>query len=359
MIYTDATRLPRLMQCLGSHHMPAPLPGDDDPQARDEGNAAHYMAQQVFNGANIWALIGTRAYNGHIMDEEMARHVQTYLGALDCGQMEVDTSHGPVAGRADHISWRCHPNDQHQMPQSLTVDDFKYGYRLVEPEMNWTLISHAIGWCVHNNAQPQKITLRIHQPRRHHPLGPMREWSFNYVELTNFAQQIYARLGSNDNSLHTGSHCAKCHAASVCPAYREANMNAIDATTKFFSDTLAPEQLATELDLVRQAESVIEGRLKALEELARHRIMAGEAIPNYMIDLSYANRRFKSAFTPSAITALTGKSATVEKTCTPAELERRGVDPKIIEFMTERPVAARKLVRIDVDAKARKMLRKD
>lgn len=358
MIHTDATRLPLIMQCLGSYHMPTPLPDDDDPQARDEGNAAHYMAQQVFNGKDIDALIGTRAYNGYIMDAEMARHVRTYVGVLDCGQMETITSHGTIAGRADHISWRCHPNDQYERPISLVIDDFKYGYRLVEPEMNWTLISHAIGWCIINNAAPETITLRIHQPRREHPLGPMREWSFTYAELQAFAAQIYARLASDDTTLTTGPACHGCKAASVCPAYREANMNAIDATSHLFSDNLTAEQLARELDLIGHAKSVIDGRHKALEELARHRISSGEIIPNYMVNLSYANRRFKPTFTADAIKALSGIDATESKMCTPAELERRGASQDLLNLITERPVSARKLVRVDVNTKARQLLRK-
>lgn len=352
MIHIDATRLPRIMQCLGSVDMPCPVPNyDDDPTARDEGNAAHYMAQQVFEGKAINDLIGQRAYNGVVMDSAMGQHVTTYLQALDCGQMEVVTNWGTVAGRADHISWRPEIS-------TLTIDDFKYGYRLVEPDENWTLISHAIGWCILNGVQPERIILRIHQPRRAHPLGPTREWSVTYPQLEDYYARITDRLASNDRTLQTGPLCAKCPSASICPAYRESTYNAIDATTHQFTDALSEQQLSDEMTLLTHATDALSGRKKALEELMRHKIESGAIIPKYMVDIQHANRRFKSAFTPEVIKLMTGVDATESKACTPAELERRGASPEIIQLITERPVTARKLVRTSADAKARKLLKK-
>lgn len=354
MIITDATRLPRLMQCLGSHYMPVPVvAADDDTTDRDEGNAAHFMAQVAFGGTPLDDLIGQRAYNGIIMDAEMASHVRRYLESLDCGAMEVATTittdRWIINARADHIVFR----DGH-----LTVDDFKYGYRLVMPDMNWTLIAHAVGYCIENNVQPHTITLRIHQPRRYHPDGPLREWSFDYATLCAFYQQIDERLSSGGKMLQTGTFCPTCPAAATCPAFRDASMNALDVCSRLYSDDLPNPLLASELDLLTQAQTIIEGRLTAMQGLAKHKIAQGEVVPMYGLEQQYANRKFKKGITAAAIRVLTGKDAAVEKTVTPAELARRGVNEDILALLTERPMTGVKLVRGDPDARARRLLRK-
>lgn len=353
MFITDATHLPRLMQCFGSSQMPQVVPdADDDTTARDEGNAAHYMAQQVFNGvATIEQLTGHRAYNGVVMDAEMARHVSEYLSALDCGQMEYVTSFGTdrwqVNARTDHVAVRG---------DTLIVDDFKYGYRVVEPEMNWTLIAHAIGYCLREKITPSLIRLRIHQPRRYHPDGPLREWSCSYLQLRDFYAQIDRRLSEADSTLQTGPYCAKCHAAATCPAWREASMNAIDAASVLFNDELPAEALSRELDLLAHAETVITERHKALKELALHRSRNGEVIPMYAGETQYANRRFK--FDAATIRAITGVEPTEPKLVTPAELSRRGVSDDVLNLITERPTTGVKLIRSDPNKRAERLLKK-
>jgi hypothetical protein len=96
MLIIDATGLPRLMECNGSRLMPPSFPTVDDPTARDEGTAAHYMAQQIFSGAfTIEELMDRKAPNGFYMTHEMGE----YVDKLSCGArlvrfMEIDTSWG-------------------------------------------------------------------------------------------------------------------------------------------------------------------------------------------------------------------------------------------------------------------------
>jgi len=354
MFITDATHLPRLMQCFGSRNMPTTVTVESDQTTRDEGNAAHWLAQKVFGGASMSELAGTRAYNGVVIDNDMVRHVSDYISALDCGEMEsvttVQTERWIVNARADHVGYRNN---------ILTVDDFKYGHRLVSPEMNWTLIAHAIGYCVLHGIAPDEIVLRIHQPRRYHPEGHLREWRISYADLTALYHRIDARLSrEDDTTLQTGPQCVNCHAIYICPAYREASMNAIDVATVAFNDDLPPEVLSAELDQLGQASDVITARLKALQELAMHKIASGAVIPEYTVDAPLGQRRFNKVFDGAAIRALTGISCTEEKLVTPAELERRGASPDVIKLITERPMTGKKLVRVSADARARKLLKK-
>lgn len=357
MLVTTATELPRLMACIGSRLMPAALPPDHDHEARDEGIAAHWTAQQMHKGQEI--PIGTRAPNGYIITADMIEHVLTYIDALEpSGTMEVDCTFSSdtyeLRARADHIVWECHPNDQHQSAYILTIDDFKYGWRLVSPEHNWTLIAYAIGWCIKHQETPATIIFRIHQPRPYHPDGPMREWRISYEELLRLHAQINNRLRNPTNELVTSPQCAKCHALADCPTAREASMNAIDASGVAFSDTLPDHVLAYELDVLRQAQTVIDNRAEALEELMTHKIKMGGVINGWHLKPRYAQTRWKPGMTGQALSAATGVNLLKDGVVTPAEAKRRGVPEAVVTALTERPPIGSKLERIDADAVGRK-----
>lgn len=359
MIITDATNLPRLMNCNGSRLMAAVLPPDSDQTARDEGNAAHWMAQQVFNGASIDSLIDTKAFNGFTMTAEMAEHVASYVSALDCGEMECSTGGSSdawiVNGRADHIVY------SRGIPDELTVDDFKYGWRIVEPDYNWTLIWHAIGYCVTRSIQPAVIVLRIHQPRPHHPSGKLREWRISYAQLMEFYAQINATLSNPSDMLTSGIEwCAKCHALPTCPAARKARYNAIDASAQAFNDDLPDDVLSHELDILRTADAVIKAQRDALEELVSYRIRNGAVVPNYGLETQYAHTRWKTGISAEALSVVTGRECGKPPApITPAEAKRRGVPESVIKSLTERPMTGTKLIRATADERARRLLNKD
>lgn len=362
MFITDATTLHRVMNCNGSPNMPAssPISGIDDPTARDEGNAAHWLAQQWFNNSDAYAhsLIGGKAYNGVTITPEMFDYVGEYLGALDtCGTMEAVTSFGTerwqVNSRCDHYGGGVNTN-------TLYVDDFKYGRRLVAVEGNWALLAHAIGLCIIHNMQPAMIVLRIHQPRPYHPDGKLREWRLSYAELLGYYQQIDATLSNLRDELRTGfDWCSGCHALATCPAARSARMNIIDATTTTFSDELPNDALAFELDTLRNAKKMLEAQVDALEELAVYRLKCGQVIDNYALEHSYANRRWKSGIDYALLGITTGVDCSTKPgTITPAEAERRGISKAAIEALTERPQTGTKLARVSADKRAQRLLGK-
>lgn len=351
MLTTTATELPRLMACIGSRLMPAALPPDHDHEMRDEGNAAHWLAKEAFEGRPV--VPGQKAFNGYVITEDMMDHVKTYLDALDCGNMEVETTFAgvewEVRGRADHIDYR---------DNTLTVDDFKYGWRIVSPENNWTLIAHALGWCIRNNTAPQRIVLRIHQPRPYHPDGPVREWSISYLDLMDRYGQVAQRLGYPDDTLATSGQCAKCHALPTCPAARAASMNAIDATSVAFNDTLPPDVLAFEFETMRIAKATIENRFNAIEELMTHKINTGTVFHGYGLKVRRANRSWKAGLNGDVLSIAAGMDLRKVGVVTPAEAERRGLSESALTALTDRAIIGTKLERINVDAEARKALGK-
>lgn len=347
-LITTATELPRLMRCIGSRLMPAALPPDYDTEARDEGNAADWLAEQIFNGNTV--PLGSKAPNGWVITDDMMEHVRTYIDALDCGDMQVVTTFRgdeyEVRGRADHIKYR---------DGRLTIDDLKYGHRIVSPIENWTLMAHAIGWCMKNKTQPDRIVLRIIQPRPYHPDGPVREWNIPYSQLCGYYERIHERLRQPTDELTSGiDQCAKCHALATCPAARKSSYNAIDATDLAFSDDLPNEVLAFEKETLDTAEGIIKARRDALDELMTYRIKSGQVIHGYGLESRLGQRRWTSGLTGAMLSAAAGTDLTKDSIVTPAEAERRGVSKAAIAALTERPTLPAKLQKIDVDAKARR-----
>jgi hypothetical protein len=352
-----ADHLPRFMTCNGSRLLAASVPpAPDDTSARDEGTAAHYMAVAAYRGTPIDSLVDRKSPNGVYMTSEMAEHAGNYLEILRShlsGNVELDTSHdySPhwiVNGRADFVGFSA--------PTTMRVIDFKYGWRLIEPMNNWTLISHAIGALAQNPHHVDAIELCIFQPRPHHPDGHFRIWEISYPQLTQLHAMLNASLKEPSDQLVTSPHCHKCPALATCPAARAAEMNAIEAADMAVDDRMTDKELAFSLDNLNRAKKMLEDRLEALSELAKHRIKTGAVIDNYSAEMGLGNRRWKEGMTGEMLQAMTGQDMRAEpKLLSPAEAERRGIAKTIVNSLTERPPTGMKLVRISANKKATKL----
>lgn len=364
MLETTATKLPRLMACNGSRLMSPAFPNmDDDRTLRDEGDAAHWLAKAVFDGTHTLNEMGERkAPNGVHITTDMCDHVGEYLSALVCGEMETDTSFSgngwAVNARADHMAYDAPTS-------TLYVDDFKYGWSIVEPDWNWTLIAHAIGYCIRRGITPATIVLRIHQPRPHHRLGKLREWRISYDVLMQAYAQLDATLSNPSDALVTGDHCRRCWALVPCPAARKANLNAVDTSERSaFSDAVSDDLLAFELDTLRTAMVRIKQGLDAREELAEYRIKNGAIVPNYHMEQQFGNRVFIPGIDALTLTVLTGADMSKAGTVTPSEGERRlvaiGKTKKEAEALlkpfTQRASIGAKIVREDTTKRAQRLL---
>lgn len=361
MISTTATDLPRVMQCTGSVDMPASLPPSIMDEARLEGNAAHLLAQAMFHGQPVH--VGMRVSNGYIVTDEMLEYTSEYVSALDCGQMEVNTSWDEVRGRCDHLKYEPsrvvgyinggNGNVLEDCEAILTIDEFKTGYRLVEVFENWTLLSHAIGWCIQNQIAPDLIVLRVHQPRAFHQDGPLRVWSIDYPTLMGYHARILARLSTDTPILQTGPKCMGCPAESTCPAARNRDMRAIDATSVVFTDDLPDGALTAQYELLDYALKSMESRRDALAELMMHRITQGRPMPNYTLKPRYGHTKWNTGMSGAMLTAMSGVDCTKDAICTPAEAKRRGVSEEVVKALTHRPSIGSKLTKIDAEREVR------
>lgn len=358
MFETDATHLPRLMICGGSSKLGGEVPPDNTNQTRREGIAAHELAKLAFDRNCIPSdYVGQQASNGIFYTDDMTEHVGDYLAELtirrpDFMHLEYSADFGnenfKIKTRADAISG---------IGSTLFLDDFKYGYRFIEPVENYTMIAQAIAFVVVNNLVPETIKFTIHQPRGfNHHLGKVRIWEISYSKLIEYYEKIATRLSNLPDTLVTSKHCYNCPAVATCVANRAAEMNAIEAALDFHDATISDEMLSLELDLLSRAAEIIKERKDAMEELATHRVRNGHVIQNYTLEHQTGNRAWNDGITPEVLQILTGKDLTKKKLVSPAQAEKSGVSKEIVATLAHKPNIGYKLKRRDTNETAIRLL---
>lgn len=355
MLSLTATELPRFMACNGYKSLGGIEPFNPSTEQTDEGNAAHWLCEQVYHGANAEDLIGQTAPNGLYITADMVEYCREYLQFINSGNcvVEINTSHSDdgweIRGRADCIK---HVNNE------LTIADLKYGWRIVEPENNWTLISHAIAYCRKHNIQPTTIVFRIFQPRPFHPQGTVREWTIDYIELMSLYQELSEVLSHPSSTVCSGSQCYKCQCLSQCPAAQIAAMNAIDVAEIAFDSEIENERLTWMLSNLKRAQEIIKQSYDAYEDLALHRLKDGGTLKGYSIQQALGQTTWNDGITSDVVKMMSGVDVRVDKIMTPAQAKKAGVPEELIKSMTHRPDNGFKLVAIDENKMAQKMFGK-
>lgn len=358
MLSITATELPRFLACNGFASMGVQTPVEQDDQIRLEGNAAHWVVQYCLqNNMSLDELIDRKSPEGVFITSSMVEYIEPYYDFLKSSGaiVEVDTSFNfttfQIRARADAIAFGN---------SVLTVADFKYGWKIVEPENNWTLMYHAIGHILRTNLNDVRtVKFVIFQPRPFHPKGNIREWVIDVETLfERWNHYAVSRLSNLDGILNTGSHCYKCPAMSNCPAQQIALMSAFDVSERAYNSNIDNKNLAMLIDESEKAMSIIKQNLTAYEDLALHRIKSGQSVPNYSVQNGKGQRAWLKHITADFIQLMTGIDASKKELKTPKQAENMGVPKEIVDSFTERPTTGVKLVRIDEAKQAEKMFGK-
>lgn len=358
MLKMIASELVRFVPCNGVVTMEKVTPIEIDRVARDEGNAAHWLCEQVhkqIHGTD--ELVDRKAFNGYIITGEMVDYVTPYLSDIKGkGAVEVVTSYGDgqyyqIEGRADHI---------HYDPDtfSLYISDFKYGWSLIEVQDNWTLLSHAFGWLFANpDVRVDTVILRIYQPRPYHPEGTIRTAVYTIAAIWTKWAILQAILTNPNNMLNTGPHCHKCDARGKCKAFIKAGMNAIEVSESAANINLAPAELAYLLEQSARAIKILKGAYDALEELALHEIRKGKIIPGYAISTDLTNISWNSGVTVESIQMMTGMDLSKKTLLTPGQAVKEGLSADMMKLLASRKEKGISLDKINANKVVQKMLK--
>lgn len=354
-----ATDLPRFMNCNGSRLMTNFISDvKNTNEVREEGNAVHWLIEQTSKKMfEVEELIDRKAPNGVFINSDMVEHIEPFMnGEGKDGEIEKITSFSgntwKIESRADRIKFDG---------STLFVDDFKYGWGLIEPEENWTLIAHALGVILNSDGKclPKNIKFTIYQPRPYHMKGAIRSWSISYDQLDLYYHKIAETLSNPNNLLNTGQHCYKCPAMVHCGAFVKAAMNGIEASENAYNDNINNDDLTFMLDQLKRAGKVLEQAHEAYSELALHRIKKGEIVKNYSIDNDLSRKTWNDNTSSETLRIITGKDLTKNQLITPEQAIKAGVDENIVNSFSSRKTKGIKLVRIDENDKAKKLFKKD
>ena len=230
------------VNCPGSVRAEQGLP-DGDTTNMDTGTVAHWIAAKILKGEELPALDSElEVDNGEVVpvlfdsdlpmirfDQEMLDNVSKYANYFQFGhydmarliverRLEIDEGFG---GTPDLI----YINDDDD-GNTLEVHDLKYGYNLVQAELNRQLMVYAYAAdleCIAENGREfTHFKLVIHQPR----LGRVDEVTYSRDEIQEFWGEALNRVADINDGVETrnaGEWCTKhyCKARATCAVFQD------------------------------------------------------------------------------------------------------------------------------------------
>lgn len=329
--------LARYMVCAGYMHLEAEELEAGFPA--QEGTAFGEYCQFRLEGRPV----GVKASNGVYFDADMKFYAEPL-----CQDM-INRARTPVTCET-RIDWqtmsgfiiRGQPDATFIDERNyLCIEDFKYGWGIVEVKENWQLLGYAIGEVIRRNQAFTHISLKIHQPRPHHEDGSSREWVITYQELLQYKERIESRmmeLANGRKDFQTSEKCKYCKGvAEACPAFSKLFYRALEVSHEFTQDSLTNEEIALQLDHIKRAEEVLKIKQDSLVELGNTRIKQGGIIPGYVTVNKVGHRTWKQGVTPASIKVMTGKNIIEEVVMSPAKAEKLGVSKKLLDQLCHTP----------------------
>lgn len=332
--------------------MPALPVDDEDEEARREGRAAHWVGQQVLRGdaADCFEMDGETAPNGWLVTPDMCRDVQGYVNVVRSvgGEIAAETPTqltvmDPVdgsprtvmRGRSDVVVSNDHT-------AVFSIFELKYGRRIVEAERNWPMLCHAVSnWDAGRHAG---VTMTVVQPRVYHPDGPVRTWTLTGPQFEEYARFLLDRIRAayDPEPIGTpGEQCRDCAGAAKCYALARSTYRVRQIEEDRRMVHLTAEQASRELADLEFAEALVKARRKALAGEIEGRMKSGEWFPGRHMREKRADRAWSVPPTVRHMLLGIDPHKAVERS--PAEMEREGALPHVVEKMTHRPFIGREL----------------
>ncbi len=306
-------------------------------EAALEGTCASWLAELVLKGEyqTCEELIGQTDENGWEVDLAMAHYVQGYVDKIreiagPTGRIYVESRvrfNEHVAGDVDAMI----VNGSH-----VTIIDLKYGYKIVEPHAPQLVI---YGQSVAQDESVESVTMSIYQPRAFHRDGIYRTWTPSLSDLNQIAQD-YHRASYEATATHPqavpGEHCKTCPVNGNCSALTRELYEIWTMMGGRAARPMNPEELSAELEFAKRAEDMIVAHRKSIEAEAVARLESGKFVPGWTREQGYGNRRWKHD--RDYIKMFTGGfDPAGDSMITPAEAERQGLHPEIVNMLTETP----------------------
>jgi hypothetical protein len=347
------------VECPGHIKNASLVPALPDSEEAKEGDAAHWVALMMGNGASV--LVGTKAPNGVAITDEM----------IDAGHLWVEACEGHPAMAETRVQIeRVHETECWGTPDRfgwnpatkiLRVMDYKFGFLPVEVWENWQLILYAAGIMELLRLSDLDVVLElvIVQPRAYHPDGPIRSWTVGATKLRtmiNAANHAGHEALSDNPHTHSGPHCLHCPARVSCTTLQKTVGNVMDFRGHADPTMQTAGDVGRELRLVMDARQRLKARQTGLEAQAEAMLRAGQRVPFFAMEPGQSRLKWLEDVTPAEVEALAqmkGKSALKPPALlTPTQvIKGKILDAAVMSAYSERPPGAMKMV-LDSTTKA-------
>ena len=351
-------------RCSASARFEDAVPDEPESEAAREGTAAAWVVETSLQQSTpAVEMVGATHDNGWLVTRDMTDHAQGFLsmayarGGTLYGEHEVKLN--------DHIKGRLDLAATVDSQGVLFVDDYKFGYQIVEPVENTQLLIYAgalmRGLSEDEHNRIKRIQLGIYQPRAFHPDGIYRTWEITPERLDFYIKWIEKR---GDDALDPNSEASPgdwcknlyCKAASSCTALAHSIYLQHELVSDPRQRTMTSVELAEELTFLTLHESLVKARKSAVYAEAESRIKTkAEFVPGWNLKPQFGNRKF--TVSAATVEMLTGVKATKAVTKTPAEMERDGAPVDVIKSICETPQIGHKLKPLtqrEIDARFKK-----
>ncbi len=265
----------------------------------DEGTCAHALAELVLKNAfstkELQTYVGHRFEDvSHVVNEEMLGYVDGYADYCRsfAGDMYVEERvsyelYAPGGfGTADCII--INDNETH-------IIDLKYGRGIaVDVENNTQAMLYALGVVlefdfIYEFAPDHVFTLHIYQPR----INNICEWSTTRKDLESFGEYVRARveLSKSKDAYYSVSEkgCRWCPHKANCTAMKEFAEQTIMSQ---FDNLDLPDVATVDFKSILDAKPIVEAWLKAVEELAHEKLLAGQCVDGYKLVGGRSSRKW-------------------------------------------------------------------
>lgn len=331
-----SSQLSRFMSCSGVVDLPYE---PTQSKASEEGTAWHWVIELILTGKKVE--VNMVAPNGVTVDDDMLYYANKVTQEL---QDKKVFSEYP-------ITYRPNPNFNCEITgtvdswweegDTLYINDFKYGFNLVEVEKNWQLMSYAFG-VLTSHPEPQKfksIVMCIMQPRPHHEDGWYRSVELSVEGLYSYYQELGARVEeyfTQGGVLKTGKHCKYCvGTAQSCAAFNKSFCAALEFTEQdIMVDKLTNDELDRYLVATERAQEILKIKKEALTYTAQSKLNNGEKIGDWHNVETFGHRKWNASFKVDQVELLSGIKLTEETIISPAQAEKKGLDKELTKLLT-------------------------
>jgi hypothetical protein len=307
-----------------------------------EMRAARWAADLLLYGDATSAedLVGTGSTDGFEVTPQLAAHAAEYatmIAGFRPDQALRQVSNPYVDGPTEI--------DVATVGDRLIVATFAYGWKIVEPEDDERLMLAAV---LNMDEQHQVAEFWVFQPRPHHDLGRWRVARLNRVDMARLSVQVAERIhdASRPNApAIVNEHCGRCRLRSRCATLAaKVYADRDQVAGRGAGGPMTGAELGAELQFLEDAEAALKARRTGAFAEAEARSRAGEYIPGYFRK-QLPGRRVVTA-EAAAVKFMTGHDLHKRVEKSPAELEKEGVDPKIVDKISRRSPGGAVLARV-------------